>query len=251
MKKDDTFEGTTQDLARLLGITPRTVQKLTRKGIFKRISRGVYDLGTCARAYFEYERAQEVPITAVLPNSPVEFIKKVKVSAAELGEILEITARWVQKLASRGVFVKDADGERYSFLEALRSYHEYLRNNSRSNQDDIDIETLRLTRAKADKAEIAVEILKGETAKIETVMQIWGDLITIFRSRMLGMPNKLASTLAHIDDPAEIQALVMEEVRDALGELAAVNTDDLVEKALQDDLEDDSSTSEPDGITVG
>ena len=93
-------------------------------------------------------------------------------SAPALADILGLSARRVQQLGSEGILSKDGEG--YPLSGAIQEYCEYLRGGARSNQDELDVETLRLTRAKADKAEIAVELLVGTTASMDAVEQVVG-----------------------------------------------------------------------------
>jgi len=238
-------EGSAEDLADLLGVTSRQIREMSKKGLLVKIRRGVYDLRESVKAYYDQGQGK-APSSNVENGDPLVR----SVSSSELADLLGISPRWVQKLTADGTLKKNAE-DRYGLAEAVQGYCEYLRGSTKSNQGDLDAETLRLTRAKADKAEISVEILLGETVRIEAVSQIWSDLVTVFRSRMLGLPNKLAATLALKDDPAEIRQLVMEEVRDALEDLARFNPEDVIERALPEDPEDDEPSPEPDGIGMG
>ncbi len=237
------LEGGVKDLAAILGITERSVQKFAAQGLFRKVRRGVYDLQESVKTYYENE-GKEVSFS----DSGDLFSKNL--SSSDLADLLGISPRWVQKLTADGTLKKNTE-DKYNLAQAVQGYCEYLRGTSKSNQGDLDAETLRLTRAKADKAEISVEMLLGDTVRIEAVGQIWGDLVTAFRSRMLGLPNKMAAILALKEDPAEIRDLIMEEVRDALEDLARFDPEDVVERALPEDPEDDASSPEPDGIGVG
>ena len=236
-------EGNAEDLAGLLGISSRQIRDMARKGLLAKVRRGVYDLRESVKTYYERKMEEVSPL-----DSGDLFSKNL--SSSDLADLLGISPRWVQKLTADGTLKKNPE-DKYNLAQAVQGYCEYLRGTSKSNQGDLDAETLRLTRAKADKAEISVEMLLGETVRIEAVGQIWGDLVTVFRSRMLGLPNKMAAILALKEDPAEIRDLIMEEVRDALEDLARFDPEDVVERALPEDPEDDEPSSEPDGIGMG
>jgi len=237
------LEGGVKDLAAILGITERSVQKFAAQGLFRKVRRGVYDLQESVKTYYENEGKE------VSSSDSGDLFSK-NLSSSDLADLLGISPRWVQKLTADGTLKKNPE-DRYDLAQAVQGYCEYLRGATKSNQGDLDAETLRLTRAKADKAEISVEMLLGETVRIEAVGQIWGDLVTVFRSRMLGLPNKMAAILALKEDPAEIRDLIMEEVRDALEDLARFDPEDVVERALPEDPEDDEPSPEPDGIGMG
>lgn len=241
-------EGGAADLAALLGISDRKVRELARQGVFPKVRRGVYDLRESIKAFYESSLRSDLsptPDDSPLPGlSPLD-----RVSAPALADILGLSARRVQQLGSEGILSKDGEG--YPLSGAIQEYCEYLRGGARSNQDELDVETLRLTRAKADKAEIAVELLVGTTASMDAVEQVWGDMVTVFRSRMLGLPGKMAPLLAGKKDPAEVQSLLAEEVKDGLAELASFDPSEVVNKALPEDLDDDSPSSDSDGVGVG
>lgn len=234
-------EGSAADLASLLGISDRTVRELARKDVFVKLRRGVYDLRESIRAYYEAELAKVVGTDdAGGPDS---------INSSSLADLLGLTPRWIQKLSADGVLSKD--GDRYDLSTAVQEYCEYLRGGAKSNQDELDIETLRLTRAKADKAEIAVELLVGTTASMDAVEQVWGDMVTVFRSKMLGLPGKMAPLLTGKKDPAEVQSLLMEEIVNGLTELASFDPTEVVDKALPEDPDDDGSSSDVDGVGMG
>jgi len=245
MNLKDTPEGNAAELASLLGISPRKVRILAEKNIVVKIRRGIYDLRRSIRAYYQATIVQDSRATDK-PGSPT---KPDTVSSSDLADLLGLSPRRVQQLTADGVMTKADSG--YPLSESIQQYCDYLKNGAKSNQPELDAANLRLVQAKADKAEISVSILLGDTVRLDMVEKVWGNLVTIFRSRILTMPWKLAPVLAKMDDPAEIEAVVMEEVKEGLGELAEFDPEEVIDRSVPEDTEDDGTASDPDGVGVG
>jgi phage terminase Nu1 subunit (DNA packaging protein) len=80
---------------------------------------------------------------------------------------------------------------------------------------------IKLERLKAEKAELEVARLKGKLLPTELVEEIWTDMVSSFRSKLRGIPTKVALEVAAISDPREAEGLLRSNVDEALMELAA------------------------------
>jgi phage terminase Nu1 subunit (DNA packaging protein) len=90
-------------------------------------------------------------------------------------------------------------------------------------QDALDVAKTRLASAQADRHEIENATRRGELLSVEDVERAWTDLILACRSKILGLPTKLAARLINVSDAATIAALIGEEVTATLDELAALD----------------------------
>ena len=72
----------------------------------------------------------------------------------------------------------------------------------------------------ADKAEMEVMELAGDLVRVDDVLEDWESILMDCKGKLLSIPSKLATLVADIDDPAEAQELIEDQLREALGELA-------------------------------
>lgn len=78
---------------------------------------------------------------------------------------------------------------------------------------------LRLTRARADKAELELAEAAGQLVPIEAVVQDVGDMLASFKARALSLPPKLASTVP-LEIRSEVETSARVLVNETLEELA-------------------------------
>lgn len=151
-----------------------------------------------------------------------------------IAKALNITVRRVQQLVQEGVLSKTARGK-YNLTECVRNYDNYLKQLGQTSQadeyqldpeanSDLNKEKLRLTKAKADKAELEMKILEGEYISVNNVEFEWSNLLIAFRSKMLAIPVKFAPRLINITSAATIQRMLEDEIYAGLLELSKYNS---------------------------
>lgn len=138
------------------------------------------------------------------------------VDTKALATILDMTPRRVQQLANEGL--PSAGHNQWQVLPAIHWYISFLR--SSQPQGTIRQEKYRLERAKADKAEIEVALMRGDQLDKATVMGDNAKILSTLRIKLLGLSGRMASQLANIDQPARIKALINNEVRATLNQVA-------------------------------
>lgn len=181
------------------------------------------------------------------PTVPVETLAK----------LFNLTAVRIQQLAGDGVVVRKERG-RYDLWASIRNYIKFLQDR-KVNQWDAGgddgkgwaRERERLTRAKADVAEIEAALLKGQSHDAAAVAKVWGDMIGNARAKLLSMPTKLAGALDGLTI-TEREALIKEAVNEALRELAAYSPEVVTgewerrRRPMEDDDADEAETEEAD-----
>lgn len=80
-------------------------------------------------------------------------------------------------------------------------------------------EELRLTKARADKAELELAEAASELVELSTVVNDVGDMLSAFRARLLGMAPKFAASLP-VDLRSEAEAAARLLVNESLEEIA-------------------------------
>ncbi|WP_321823024.1 type IV toxin-antitoxin system AbiEi family antitoxin domain-containing protein [Pyramidobacter piscolens] len=247
----ETREGTTEDLAQLLGLSKRSVQRWIEKGAAVKIRRGVYDLPATLKAYYESqgEAPKEKSAGQASPGTPpgkAVDIPSLPCTTADLALLFGFTStRRVQQLVTDGAIVKT--GEEFTLGEAVRSYCDYLKGIGSPSSADLEAQRTRLVKAQADKAEIAVKVLLGELLPADAVLVAWSNILAIVKTAMLNLPNKLAPRLAVETDITTIKDTMESEVKTALGELQNFDISECVEKSLPAGSDDAGATEETDG----
>jgi len=148
-----------------------------------------------------------------------EGITKV-VTTAEISEMLGVTKRRIQQFADEGALVRLNRGY-YDLPASINKFIEYQISKALPNENglDKDKETALWTRAKREKTELEVQIIKGELHRSEDVKRIMNDMLMAFRQRSLSLPTKLAPQLVMLDDIQVIKDRLKTGVVELLHEL--------------------------------
>jgi hypothetical protein len=85
---------------------------------------------------------------------------------------------------------------------------------------DANYEKARKDKEMADKIEMANQVARGELISEDVVKKFIIDAFTRLRTRMLGLPTKLAIRLVGLKSAVEIQKILDDGVREALAELS-------------------------------
>lgn len=143
------------------------------------------------------------------------------VSAAELGQWLNLAAPRVSALAREGRIPRRDDG-RFDLQAAIRGYVESLRLKSGSSalaaNPELNQQKVRLARANAEKVEAANARARGELAALSDVEREWAGILRDVRAALLALPSRAAARLGHLT-PHDVKTLDS-EVRAVLEELA-------------------------------
>ena len=150
------------------------------------------------------------------------------VTTKDLAKLFDLSERRVQQLTNEGAFHR-VDRGKYHLKQSISQYIQYkveeaLETMPKAVDEDgeeIDnnIEQALWTRARREKTELEVAIIKGELHRSEDVRAITSDMLSAFRSRLMSLPSKVAPLVLPMDDLKEIEAVVKDNVHVALNEL--------------------------------
>lgn len=143
-----------------------------------------------------------------------------------LAQCFGLSAMRIQQLATDGVIVRAGHGQ-YRLMQSIQNMLVYQREkpknqHSGDNSEDgqsYEAHRARLTKAKADMAEIEAEVMKGKAHDAEAVAAVWADMIGNARAKLLALPTTLASQLEGMTIQERQEAIQL-GVNDALKELA-------------------------------
>ena len=138
-----------------------------------------------------------------------------QVKSKELATILGITQRRVNQLVKEAVLEKNSAGQ-FDLAQSVQAYISFAVTDS----DELKKEKTLHERAKRQKAEIVLAHLENRMHDAADVEEALTGMLVTFRSRILGMPSKLAPQILGMKNIGEIQSLINKEAREALTELS-------------------------------
>ena len=137
------------------------------------------------------------------------------VSVNELSDIFNVSPRWVQQLAQDGIIPKLKSGK-YDLYKCSQAYIKFLEKKLAENDSespDAKREKRRLTKLQADSREIELLAKKAEVISIEQVQYVMGEMLAICTMGLESIPENIAGQLAGMADPADIQKVLLDEIR--------------------------------------
>jgi phage terminase Nu1 subunit (DNA packaging protein) len=164
-------------------------------------------------------------------------------SAKVLAEVIGISRRQVERLTEAGVLKpvrrsNESRARRYRLSDSLQSFLKHDRDrlreqfsSSNGNSEYNRARTARM-RALARSEELELQVRSGEMIKRSVVIAAVGNVVSITKDHMLGVPNKVMHQLVGRTSAAETNQIVRTHIVTALRELSNfdVSSIDLVGK---------------------
>ena len=143
------------------------------------------------------------------------------ISTQQISEILGMTPRNVQLLTSKGALVKVGHGK-YDLRRSIKQYIESLMEKAGPADGELDggREMALWTKARREKTELEVKIIKGELHRSVDVERVMNDMLGAFRARLLSLPSKMAPQVLGKTEIPVIKEQLKEAVFEAMNELA-------------------------------
>jgi len=149
------------------------------------------------------------------------------VSLRTLSDCLDISVSLVARMCREGTLPRPTRRGEYDLRDACRAYVKHLRGHRGQAREVVTSayqdERTRLTRHKADMAEMERQRLLGELVPLGDVTHAWATVVTTLRVRLLSIPTKLAARLALARNAVEAQALVRDAIHECLEELSSIH----------------------------
>lgn len=136
------------------------------------------------------------------------------ISAADLARLLQLSHNRIRELHAEGHIEQVAHGV-YALQRSVVGYQKFLKDGGKPVT-----EQERLTRAKADLAELELSENTGKLIPVDVVEREWLDLISRFRQRMLAIPARAAPLLVAVANQRAVFVLLTDLMHEALAELA-------------------------------
>jgi phage terminase Nu1 subunit (DNA packaging protein) len=190
----------------LLLPTPADLTKLQRQGWIKPVSRDRWRLVDVVQGAIRALRAAGEEI-----------------SAEDLARLIDVTPSRLAILANEGVLPKNRHG-RYPMPASVQAYVRYLRENTGDGGDrSLSKQRARLTKSKADIAEMERERVMGAMIPTNEVIAMNTAIATTVRTRMLAIASKFAPRLVMIKHANEVEAILRPGIEEGLEELSRLD----------------------------
>ena len=118
--------------------------------------------------------------------------------AAELADLLSLSAKDVAKLASSGVLARDNARGRYRLKASVKNYCENIRTAATGREGGSVTERRRLLKAQGDLAELRAKIDSGALLQSAEVEAGWSSTLRTVRSFTMAIPSRAAALLPHL-----------------------------------------------------
>jgi hypothetical protein len=178
------------------------------------------------------------------------------VPAATLAKLFEVTAQRIHQLAADGILVKAGRGQ-FELWPSVRNYIRFLRER-KVNQygggkdtDEKDAAQVRLTKAKAEIAEMNAARMRGESLEAETVERFVGGMVMDAKVKLEAFAHKLSGQLEGADTLPKRHAIIDAAVTDVLNELSKFDTRLIVDDYVATHRELVEAQAEADAESVG
>lgn len=145
-------------------------------------------------------------------------------NSKELSLLTGISDRTIRDWQSKGIVPK-SDTDNLPLADYIKAIVNHLKAQAEeakakeAEEGELYAEKVRLTRAQADKVELEIAEREGELVNARETVLAWSKFILACRSRLLGMPAKLAYELAGVTVPTLAEEILKEAVDEALEEL--------------------------------
>ena len=134
--------------------------------------------------------------------------------------LLKLTERRVQQLVKDGILPRPVKGI-YEPIACIHGYIDYLKKLAAGNGElSLTDERTRLTKYQADLAELELRKAHGELLETKIAMQLWAEVVSSTRQRLLGLPTRLAPVIVQLKTIPEIKDTVENTIQEVLNELA-------------------------------
>lgn len=143
------------------------------------------------------------------------------VSTKEICAILGLKARRIQQLTDENALVRVSHGK-YDLPKSIAAYVSYIENKNKDSDSEIDKyeEEALWTRARREKTELEVKIIKGELHRSQDVERVMNQMLGAFRGKLLAFPTKWAPQVTGKSDIPIVKDLLKNGIRELMNELA-------------------------------
>ena len=138
----------------------------------------------------------------------------------DLAGIYGCSVQYIGELVKIGVLPHPVKQNCHDVLKACKAVIDKVRGDASSELSNIDAETLRLTKARADKADLEVRVLKREHVPYKDVQNASFEKARMVRDQFMNIPSRLSPILAAERDAKKVNEMLDKEIRQVLESLS-------------------------------
>lgn len=138
----------------------------------------------------------------------------------DLAQIYGCSVQYIGELVKSGVLPKPIKQNCHDIVKACQKIIENIREQHSGEKSDIDAETLRLTKARADKADLEVRELKRELVPYKDVQNAAFEKARMVRDQFMNIPSRLSPILAAEKEAKKVNEMLDKEIRQILEALS-------------------------------
>jgi phage terminase Nu1 subunit (DNA packaging protein) len=128
--------------------------------------------------------------------------------------------QYIGELIKSGDLPKPIKQNCHDVVKACQKIIENIRDQHSGEKSDIEAETLRLTKARADKADLEVRELKRELVPYKDVQDASFEKFRMVRDQFMNIPSRLSPILAAEKEAKKVRELLDKEIRQVLEALS-------------------------------
>lgn len=157
-------------------------------------------------------------------KAKADNIQEQEVLTSELAAIVGKTPQWLRQLTHKKVLKQIGRGK-YILGEAIQAYIEHVSGGREEEAKPrlIDYKTEH-EKTKAEKAALELEQMKGNLHEVADVERLLSDLIITTKSRLLGIPSRIATECEN-ESADVVEGIIRREIENALSSLARYTPD--------------------------
>lgn len=158
----------------------------------------------------------------------VDYNETTKVKV--LAEIIGLSERQTFRLANDGILKKDDKGK-YLLYQSIIGYIQHLKEsaeNPRQLQEEKIKQEIEYLKTRDKKEKTKIRILEADLHESEDVKKIMNNMIAGFKGQIRSLPYKIAPLVIGIDNLAELQEIITDNVNNTLLELSEYDREKFV-----------------------
>ena len=159
------------------------------------------------------------------------------ITSKQLGYMIFRSERAVRNLAKEGIIPRGPRGK-YDMIECCRANSQYNdAQKAGGGSSTLTDERTKLARINVGLKQIDLDLRKGELINTSAAMHLWGAVVSKSRTKILGIPTKLAPLVISCKTPGEVKKITEKFLKEVLSE---ISNPDLEKFSRMESRKDDS-----------
>lgn len=164
----------------------------------------------------------------------------ITVTRKALADLFGLSTKRISQLTEENVLEKVGRGT-YDLTKSVLAYITHLKTQTGASDDAKTLaneklaEDVKMKRAKAEKEELKLKLMKNELHKASDVERMVTGMIMNAKSKLDAIPSKLAPKLIDIKDQNYIFDLLQAEIMNVENELSEYNANDYSSEGVKED----------------